>query len=317
MCRSLVDLRASTMELLNLLLALISLLCPLIPETRAQFPNGACTIEGSTCEITDDNLVGIVSDVSNVAECRQGTDSLKDYSLTPRLEMACDSILILFMWAILNVLDLKPKCKQFFKLKLKLKTISLNWLPAVRDQRDVLCVLHLLWSLELSLHGRLCLLRFLLGSRRMRGLLHGVARLLRLLRGVRGGGPRRQHNQRPGRKFNRSLLDFLVWFRQFFVLAVKTFQQFNHLSLLIIHLGTLFLANFGQFLSLLNSRPSGRHKRRQVVFRELRLRRTLPLLHLPPRKLDPLSLYMLPPQRDQGAHKGLQRRHLRQRHAEL
>ena len=58
------------MDLLNLLLASILFLLAL-PETRAQFPNGACTIEGSTCEITDDNLVGIASDVSNVAECRQ------------------------------------------------------------------------------------------------------------------------------------------------------------------------------------------------------------------------------------------------------
>ena len=68
------------MDLPNLLLAAILFLCLLL-ETRAQFPNGACTIEGSTCEITDDNLVGIASDVSNVAECRQGPDSIEKSQL--------------------------------------------------------------------------------------------------------------------------------------------------------------------------------------------------------------------------------------------
>ena len=58
---------------LKLLPASLLLLCTLL-GTRAQFPNGACTIEGSTCEIADNNLVGIANDVSNVAECREGSE---------------------------------------------------------------------------------------------------------------------------------------------------------------------------------------------------------------------------------------------------
>ena len=59
---------------LKLLPASLLLLCTLLGTTRAQFPNGACTIEGSTCEIADNNLVGIANDVSNVAECREGSE---------------------------------------------------------------------------------------------------------------------------------------------------------------------------------------------------------------------------------------------------
>merc|ERR1719367_1018496 len=50
-------------------LAALLLFCPLV--TEAQLPNGLCYAEDVTCELQDDNLVGIIGDVSNLADCRE------------------------------------------------------------------------------------------------------------------------------------------------------------------------------------------------------------------------------------------------------
>ena len=51
------------MELSNvLILALIVAALPTLIE--GQLPNGACTVDSSTCEIVEDNLVGLVSGIS-------------------------------------------------------------------------------------------------------------------------------------------------------------------------------------------------------------------------------------------------------------
>ena len=37
--------------------------------TSAQLPNGQCSAQDVVCEVQDDNLVGIISGVANLAEC--------------------------------------------------------------------------------------------------------------------------------------------------------------------------------------------------------------------------------------------------------
>ena len=38
-------------------------------STSAQLPNGQCSAEDLVCEVQDNNLVGIISGVANLAEC--------------------------------------------------------------------------------------------------------------------------------------------------------------------------------------------------------------------------------------------------------
>ena len=60
------------MVLLTLLTA--TLLC--LPNIAlAQLPNGACSIEEASCEIQEDNLLGILSGISSAEECRQACEN--------------------------------------------------------------------------------------------------------------------------------------------------------------------------------------------------------------------------------------------------
>ena len=46
--------------------------CP--SDTLAQLPTGDCSLEDFACSIDDGNLIGVISGISSVEECRQACE---------------------------------------------------------------------------------------------------------------------------------------------------------------------------------------------------------------------------------------------------
>ena len=58
------------------LLTILTATLFLLPNfALAQLPNGACSIEEASCEIQEDNLLGILSGISSAEECRQACEN--------------------------------------------------------------------------------------------------------------------------------------------------------------------------------------------------------------------------------------------------